>query len=195
MVSILEQVQNANTYYYFVKDHNKIVCSTLRAGSVSMRDSLDVLSPNSKVITLSKEQVLEKRQEGTHVLMWIRDPFERITSAYKLFKDAMTVEEFADEMLRADNLHWMPQIEIHSYNGIFLPSRVYPFDRVAETWKEELPNYALQWNNKSKDTMEFGHFKAELSKEKFKRIFLRWHTDYKLYSAVMQKLVLSDNYI
>lgn len=129
--------------YYHVQQRKLIVCTTQRAGSASMAESLAPAYMRSMVIR--KNRVVQLKRDGLKVLLWIRDPLERIACAYPIFgknpvtPGLVTPNEYAQRILAQGNVHWSPQVELHRVSGHgFLPTHVYPFESLSESWPREL---------------------------------------------------------
>ena len=114
--------------YYYLRDKNLIIGTTMRAASSSMHSILEKRS------TITQKRVLQLREQGMPVIIWFRNPFHRIASAYDIFKKNRTFGEFIEHATTVQNTHWLPQTTIHSYEGLFLPNKVIPFDDLNETW-------------------------------------------------------------
>jgi hypothetical protein len=117
-----------------------MVCLTQRAGSTNMGDALR--SPDNMPLTRHEAKTLA--DTGIPVLMWIRNPYERFASACSLFGNGFeNINHFARHAMLKRNAHWDPQVDLHTIDGKFLPTVIYSFDSIAETWPAELPDYPL----------------------------------------------------
>lgn len=47
---------------------------------------------------------------------------------------ARTYENYVDHTFETDNNHWIPQSELLTYNGCYVPTKTYRFDDLADTW-------------------------------------------------------------
>lgn len=122
--------------YYHVPQRKIVVCTTQRAGSASMAESL---KPNTEGLNqvISQSRALRLKREGAKVLLWIRDPLERIACAYPIF--GKNPNDYAEMILSQSNPHWSPQTSLHRVAGHgFLPTHVYPFDSISESWPMEI---------------------------------------------------------
>ena len=153
----------AKPKYYQVNDLRKVVCTTQRAASTSMIEAMGPAQQESQVNLVSAAEVLKLRKADWPVLLWLRDPLERFASAYAIFgagriplaRDVATMKNrtpaiFADEVFKHDDAHWAPMTRLHAFGDQFLPTRVYPFYDLAETWAEEMPGYRLALLNETK---------------------------------------------
>ena len=129
--------------YYHVQQRKLVVCTTQRAGSASMAESLAPAYMRSMVIR--KNRVVQLKRDGAKVLLWIRDPLDRIACAYPIFgKNSVTPglvspNEYAEKILAQGNVHYSPQTDLHKVAGHgFLPTHVYPFESLSESWPMEL---------------------------------------------------------
>jgi len=123
---------------YFERD-GKIVCSSPRCASTTMAVSLD-----QRWTDFTSHQTAETVDfEGKEVLMWLRHPFERLESTKKIFR-SLSPEIFGSQLLRRYDPHWEPQIDLHSFNGIFVPTTVMRFDTLMETWPQHFPDVKLE---------------------------------------------------
>ncbi len=116
--------------YYYLRDKNLIIGTTMRAASSSMHSILEKRS------TITQKRVLQLREQGMPVVIWLRQPYIRLASVYHLFKKNRTINEFIHHAVHVRNTHWIPQTTLHSYNDQFLPNRVIPFSTLNETWLE-----------------------------------------------------------
>lgn len=153
----------AKVQYYAVDNLRKVVCTTQRAASTSMTKAMRPAHSDSQTRLIDWAEALKLRGMGWPVLLWLRDPLERFASAYAIFGAGRiplarivttykycTPHLFADYALMHDDAHWAPISRLYSRNGIFLPTRVYPFYDLAETWAEEMPGYGLPRMNSTK---------------------------------------------
>ncbi len=136
--------------YYEVTDLRKVVCTTQRAGSNSMAEALRPMFAASAANKIEPGEVLARRRQGWPVLLWVRDPFEKFASAHGIFGRRTSLTNFIIRARRENDAHWASQTRTHTHSGIFLPTRVYPFYNLAETWAEELPGYPLNHLNTTK---------------------------------------------
>jgi len=126
---------------------DKAVALVQRAGSTSMsrlgqpknrfeggpRSGIRSMPHARKLITPEKAKEL-----GIPIIMWIRDPFERLASTHALVNKSF--DNFWEHMLANDNVHWMPQTKLHTIvNDEFVPTKVYLFEDLAVTWAKEFP--------------------------------------------------------
>lgn len=155
----------ARPKYYAVEDLRKVICTTQRAGSTSMIEAMQPRPgyPESAVRQVEQREVLKLRAEGWLVLMWIRDPLHRFASAYSIFgkgripvsreinrKKYQNPGEFLQVVRELTDAHWAPMTRLHMHKGVFLPTKVYAFDDLKETWGSEMPGYYLRHINPSK---------------------------------------------
>lgn len=136
--------------YYEVGDLKKVVCTTQRAGSNSMAEALRPAYNDSPANKIEVGEVIARRNQGWPVLLWVRDPFEKFASAHGIFGRRISLATFIARVQRENDAHWAPQARTHTHSGLFLPTRVYPFYNLADTWAEELPGYPLNHLNKTK---------------------------------------------
>lgn len=100
---------------------------------------------------------------------FVRDPLERLDSAFSHFWfissvgssfDDMPVEHlyvegrglqgdyeaFIDYILGNENCHWIPQVDILSYEGVFVPNIIYKLSNIKDVWENYFTGY-LPWEN------------------------------------------------
>lgn len=153
----------AKVQYYAVRDLKKVICTTQRAGSTSMIEAMAPAGLNSQSELIDAAMALNLRKGGWPVLLWLRDPMTRFASAYAIFgagripisREIATLKHrtpvlFADTVFALDDAHWAPTTRLHTYMGVFLPTKIYPFYDLAETWAEEMPGYRLALLNRTK---------------------------------------------
>ena len=150
------------TAYYHLVDKRAIICVTPRAASTSM---MTVLEHKPRV---TQEDAI-KMQDHTDVVLWLRDPLERWASAADLFmrNKGWDLSQFAERTLEEDNVHWMPQIKLHSTAaGILVPNKIYPFEFLNDTWSEHcddpLPRINVTKSRKKWDKLMLGLSDDEL---------------------------------
>lgn len=160
--------------YYEVTDLKKVVCSTQRAGSNSIAEALRPRYNDSPANEITADEALARRKEGWPVLLWMRDPFDKFASAYRIFgrpskKPPQTQQVhdkspkgFATAVLKKDDAHWAPQTRTHTHGGVFLPTKVMPFSDIAATWAAELPGYNLGHKNKTARRDTFADLTADM---------------------------------
>lgn len=120
---------------YWLVD-GKVLCTVPRAASSSMNESLAKGFYHRDLKRIRAPEVLDEKNNGTKILMWHRDPLDRYGSAYHLL-GRNNPDEFAERVLTQSNPHWDPQIDFHSHNGTFLPTQVYRFEDLVNTWYSE----------------------------------------------------------
>ncbi len=136
--------------YIEVTDLKKVVCTTQRAGSNSMAAALRPCFAASAANLITAGEALARRRQGWPVLLWVRDPFEKFASAHGIFGRRTSLATFITRVTRENDAHWASQTRTHTHSGVFLPTVVYPFYNLADTWAEELPGYTLTHLNPTK---------------------------------------------
>ena len=129
--------------YYHIKERKLIIGTTTKVASTSMSQIIG-LRP-----TLSRARVLKMRKY-TAVVIWIRNPYARLVSAYHQLGKRKNFSRFVDYAIQTKNRHWQSQIEYHSYKGILLPNIVTPFSLIEHTWPAFMPGTELPHLKKSK---------------------------------------------
>lgn len=110
---------------------------------------------------ITNEQALERDVR----VMFIRDPFDRMASAYSFFShlkaihsrvsppipDFQSYEEFLDWALESNDFHVTPQVDVvTTKDGVFVPNRIHPFRELPKIWSEYFPGLIP-------DTVDFPH--------------------------------------
>jgi len=152
----------AKVKYYEVPGSRAVVCTTQRAGSTSMVEALKPAHPDNDNALITAAEAFARRKDGWRLLMWLRDPLDRFASAFAIFgagriplgRELTTLRYatpavFADAVFQYDDAHWAPATRLHMFQGEFLPSIVYPFYNLAETWAEEFPAFPLPYRNET----------------------------------------------
>ena len=162
--------------YYWFKNYQIILGTTLRAASSSMHYVV------SRKPTISQESVLDSRGD-TDVVIFLRDPLDRMACAYALFKGAYDFGQWSEIAINKYNAHWSPQTEIHSYKGVFLPNKVLPFTQLNELWPKLFPDHPLI---RSKDfpRKSWEELSKQLSATQLSNIFTYYADDIDLYGKV-----------
>jgi hypothetical protein len=179
----------AKPKYLELRDLKKVVCTTQRGGSTSMIEAMRPAYPDSAAELITAAEALARRCEGWPVLLWVRDPFEKFASAYAIFgkgripsgrgivpQSRRNVHEFVNLVTKVDDAHWAPQTRTHTFAGVFLPTRVYPFYNLAETWAEEMPGRPIALLNSTK-RKSWDDLKEELSADEIQRLEDHYHDD------------------
>ncbi len=126
---------------------NLIIALIQRAASSSMAIAL---RKYGSAIT-PEEAHNFKNNKGDRVVMWLRDPWDRLAATRNLFSGRFpTDQEFVDTILRRNNVHWRPQMDLHKVSGVNVASEIYSFNDLKSTWKQELPTVKLGWEKRSK---------------------------------------------
>lgn len=174
--------------YYRVEKPHIVVCVTHRAASASMTEALRPASGRSSMIT--QNAALRYKNEGARVLMWIRDPLDRIACAYPIFSRHLeaggNVDGFAEMILSQTNPHWSPQTSLHrvARHGL-LPTHVYPFESLNESWPMELGKFPLEhWGAQpGRDTWK--EIEDAMSPGWIIKILNHWHQDLVMHAIAL----------
>jgi len=135
-----------------VPERNLIVAVVQRAASTSMLAAVG----NMRERAIETVDAVRKRDtEGTKIVMWVRDPFERLASSLSLIHRRQRARpvglHYRDVPLKfilgRDNVHWKPQLELHKHNGLVIPNEVYAFEELETKWPELLPEFVLERKN------------------------------------------------
>jgi len=107
---------------------------------------------------LQPAAVVEERNHQAVVWM-VRHPITRLGSCYRAgITNYNTWEDFVDAVLEGEqNRHWGPQVPQVTYAGVFLPTRVRRFERLANHTKG-LPHL----NASPKMELNYAYRRAEL---------------------------------
>ncbi len=163
--------------YYWFKNHNRVLGTTLRAASSSMHYGINTRT------TISQEKVLSIRDE-VEVVIFLRDPLERMACAYALFKGAYDFAEWSQNAINKYNAHWAPQTDIHSFQGVFLPNKVLLFDKLNDLWKEMFPDHPLI-HSKDFPRKSWDELVGQLSMSQLNNILDFYEDDIELYRKLV----------
>lgn len=172
--------------YYAVNDLKKVVATTQRTASVSMIQALGPMQAGSKTQKIDVGQVMFCQRLDWPVLLWIRHPLDRIASAYPIFGQYGTFEDFVRRILKETNPHWSPVTKLHSLGKVFLPTHVYPFESLAETWADELPGYALEHWDETKQLKRWHELSENLSIPLQQQLINLFHEDFALHRWALE---------
>jgi hypothetical protein len=173
--------------YYYLVMKRKIIATTQRAASASMVESLKPHDGGGSR-RIEPVRVAELKRQGIHVVLWIRDPFDRLACSYHVFgKRFDNLHGWVDHVCTTDNPHWSPQTELHTYNGDFLPTRVYAFEDLAASWEKEMPDHPLIHIGANPNRLSWTQLKDRLSNLDIARMYDRWHDDVVMYSKARQR--------
>lgn len=112
------------------------------------------LAPSQQV---TNEDALERDIR----VMFIRDPFDRLASAYSFFSWLRsrntriepevpvfkTYEQFIDWALDSDDSHVTSQVDCVTVNGVFVPNRIHWLKDIVEVWNDYYPGLIPDKNN------------------------------------------------
>ncbi len=155
--------------YWRVGD--KILATTQRVASASMAEALGPAGTRPEVKRISQSDAFLLRQaEGFEIIMWIREPLDRLACAYPIWRSgkygSLSPTAFAAKVQRGGNVHFDPQVSLHWISGIgFLPTRLYAYADMAETWGHEFGKYPLPWIGEQPQRMKTEEFISQLSDE------------------------------
>ncbi len=171
--------------YYYVPKRKLVVCTTQRAASASMAESLAPASMRSEVI--DQKRVLRFKNEGAKVLLWIRDPFDRIACAYPVFGKTLGADGYAEKILSETNPHWSPQTSLHRMAGHgLLPTHIYPFESLAESWSMEIGyKYPLQHVGAQPGRMTWKEIEDAMSPSWILKIINHWQNDMVMHAIAL----------
>lgn len=180
--------------YYVARKLRKVICTTQRAASASMVESLGPATPANKVDKISPTQVKSLQSRGYDVLLWVREPLDRFACAYEVFGRGFnfSVRRFIDHALETYNPHWSPQIELHTHGKIFLPTRVYPFGNLTATWEREVPGYPLIHIGANPNRWKWYELKSRLPSSYWARLLEYYEDDIVLHSLAKKRGVLQN---
>ena len=172
--------------YYKVEDLAKVVATTQRTASVSMIESMAPAHEGSKVTKISAEEVNFLRVMDWPVLLWMRHPFERIASAYSIFGRYCSLEEFCQRAMKETNPHWSPVSKLHSRGKIFLPTHIFPFTGLAESWAEQMPGYVLEHLDKTPNRISWNEGIEFINTRTLMNMDNHWYDDLALYRWALE---------
>lgn len=178
--------------YYSIPEWRRVVATTQRAASASMVESLKPHDGGGSYL-IEPKRVAELRKQGFAVLLWIRDPLDRLACAYHVFGNKAydtefnNIHEWVDYVCKHENPHWSPQVYLHTYKGTFLPTRVYSFEDLAASWDKELPTHPLIHIGANPDRLTWMDLEDRMSNLDKAKIYEHWEDDFILYSKAQQR--------
>ena len=118
--------------------HSKVASTVIfKSGHSSIRTSM------AEAIWRSNEDVWDCLTR----ILWLREPLERMYSAYRFFKAQHEAgasvglevptddyKKFVDYVLKNSNPHWDSQIKMVTHKGKFIPTVVQKFEDINELW-------------------------------------------------------------
>ena len=147
-------------------------------GSTSMRNC----NPTGAI--LKNEEVLSVPVR----VAWIRNPLDRMQSAYSFFfylnergsngrtipsiDDTRSWENFVDLVLTTENMHWCKQVEALTHDGIYVPTVTHKFEDIMELWGNYLPGL-LPWQNAC-SKLPINDYRSDDIEEYYKEDFKIW---------------------
>lgn len=143
---------------YILIPNRRVIAYSAKAGSTSIGRAL------SQYRKMPQAQAMDWRKRGLPVVLFMRHPYERLVSAWWMFSTGArghsrrfptAFEDFVRKALHGkpdkEAYHWAPQTDYHTYNGTFLPTEVYPFDRISTLWPFLGTNTRIQQLNAGRD--------------------------------------------
>lgn len=130
---------------YYVQLDGSIIATTSKAGCTSVK----LATPGGIQMRIPIEEAA-KRRNKVEILLYIRHPLDRLVSAWKYFTGSMlmpctyaTVEDrvalnsepsfdrWARIAMRYNDEHWTSQVDYHTLDGLFVPNRVLPLEKMG----------------------------------------------------------------
>lgn len=167
--------------YYAVHDLEKVVATTQRTASVSMIESMAPAHEGSQVEKIDADDAFTYRNAAWPVLLWIRYPLERLASSYTIFGRFTSFEEFIQRVLSETNPHWSPVTKLHSRGKVFLPTHVFTFEDLADTWAAEMPGYDLQYLDKTPQYPSWADISEGMPHPLLEQVMNHFHDDFALH--------------
>ena len=128
---------------YYEYAPNQLVGTTLKVGH------------NSLAKMAKREGWKTKDRDDEELLMLVRDPMDRLRSAYQFFTQRLqceqTWEEFVDNILAGNrNNHWIPQT-VHHEN----PTRYMEFDKFLDVQENASKEVDVPWEYRYEELLEY----------------------------------------
>jgi hypothetical protein len=140
---------------------------------------------------ISQGRVQQLKRGGARVLMWIRDPLDRIACAYPIFGKRPEnpdgdVNDYAEMILSQSNPHWSPQTSLHRMAGHgLLPTHIYPFESLTDSWPMELGKFPLQHIGAQPDRMTWAELSDPMSASWILKIINHWQSDMVMHAIAL----------
>ncbi len=170
--------------YYAVDDLKKVVCTTQRTASVSMVESLGPSHEGSQTRKISMTEAFALKRQGWKILIWLRDPFDRLACAYYIFGRNCDFADFLERAMTETNPHWSPISQLHTYGMEFLPTDVYAFENLEKTWAKELPGYYLIHIGANPKRKTWRELAEQIDNDFLDRVMEHWRNDFDMRSWV-----------
>ncbi len=174
--------------YYAVDDLKKVVCTTQRTASVSMVESLGPSHEGSQTRKISMTKAFALKRQGWKILIWIRNPFDRLACAYYIFGRNCDFADFLERAMTETNPHWSPVTQLHTYDMEFLPTDVFLFENLEKTWAKELPGYSLIHIGANPDRKTWDELVKNTPNELLIRVLDFWDADLELRQKLLFKV-------
>lgn len=170
-----------NIVYWWANDLKTICATTQRAASAAMAEAFGPAGAHGAGQRLSMGNAEKLRnEEEIDIVLWIREPFDRLVCAYDIWKDAHTPLEFCHKILRERNAHWSPTVTLHRIHGDFLPTVVYAFEDLNETWANHFPKHELRHIG-ARDRMQKDEFLEQISPAMYEQLVEHYTEDIMLH--------------
>ena len=162
-------IRTSKQVNYWKVNNAKFLATTQRVASAAMAEALGPArgQPVQRCTRRDAARLLQT-QPDYPVVIWIREPFDRLACAYHIWnqtKTGMTPEEFAKWAMGSNDPHLAPQARLHAPAGVFLPNRIYAFEQLAETWPIEFGKFPLSHIGHQTERMSTAEFIRQLGDE------------------------------
>ena len=169
--------------YILLRD-GRILAYTEKCGSKSIRAHI---KPIVETANIGAPTALKLREEGAKVLLFVRDPLDRLVSAWTFFqKQKMPFEKWLNIALTKPDRHWRPQVEAHTWNGEFIPNRLYPLDLLTNYWGNLFQGAHPMRPLNQTEHKDWAHYVNQLSRDTIERVIERYVQDIDLYARVVE---------
>lgn len=112
-------------------------------------------------------------------IVWLRNPKERLISAYSYFHTITdeerysTWEKFIDHVLLKDDSHWTPQVQALSYKGEYLGTITHRFEDLPKLWGNYFKGLIPHINGCVHE--EIAPYRESEIQFKYREDFNKWH--------------------
>jgi len=173
--------------YWYVQKAHVIIATTQRAASAAMAESVGT---NGRQINKGAVGAM-RDDDDIPIVTWIRDPYDRLACAYPIFsrqppflpRDA---NDYAEYCMSHTNPHFSPQVDLHTaFPHGYLPTRVYAFEQLKETWPIEVPGIPLLHIGAQPNRPDWKELEDKMDPDILARVRAHWYIDELMHNAAL----------
>ena len=169
--------------YIWLND-GRILAYTEKCASKSIRAHI---KPIVQTNNIGAPKALAERKMGHDCILFVRDPLDRLVSAWTFFqKQKMPFEKWLRIALTKVDRHWRPQVEAHTWDGNFIPNKLYPLDLMTNYWENLFPGARPMKVLNKTEHKSWATYVNQLPLDVVEQVVERYADDIDLYARVVE---------